>query len=91
MKILWRKRGFTTNSSGSYEWLPGQNLASSTTSVSSTTLPKTNELANLAISPRLDGLILLAAILAGASAVYLLIKELIPNKKPHAHHQKGRK
>jgi hypothetical protein len=39
MKILWRKFGFTTNSSGSYEWLPGQATTStSSISISSSTI-----------------------------------------------------
>jgi hypothetical protein len=88
MKILWRKRGFTTNSSGSYEWLPGA-ASSTSTSSASTTLPIATATTQTALAPRFDLLILVASIITGIIAITLLVKEMFQTKKTkNAHHQK---
>jgi hypothetical protein len=93
MKILWRKRGFTTNSSGSYEWLSTSTLSglsSSSSLLSSSSivsLPTTTQANSIKLAGRFDWLILLLAIATGLVSIGLIIKETLKNKK-HAHSKK---
>jgi hypothetical protein len=89
MKILWRKRGFTTNSSGSYEWLPNGLMSSSSASTTGQ-LPTTTPAASASLVGRFDILILIAAVLTGVAALSLLAKEIYSNstKKKDAGHPK---
>jgi hypothetical protein len=97
MKILWRKFGFTTNSSGSYEWLPGQASSSSSTlsvtglastsggsvasTVTATSLPVMTPASGTALSSRVDLFIFIAAISTAVISFFLLIKEFIQSHK----------
>jgi hypothetical protein len=91
MKILWRKRGFTTNSSGSYEWLPGGQFSTTSTSSKFADLPTTTPMTQTGLVGRLDMIIFIAAILAGLVSLSLLLKEVYQNKmKKHVKGQKGK-
>ncbi|NTU98815.1 hypothetical protein HGA64_02310 [Candidatus Falkowbacteria bacterium] len=82
MKIIRIKRGFTTNSSGSYEWLPGGLTSSSSTS--------TNSIASTSSSTIgwADKTILGLSVVSGILAVALTAKLLWDNKKHGSKHKK---
>jgi len=78
MKILNIKKGFTTNSSGSYEWLPL--VSSSTDSVSvreeSQFTPAGQKSGQLG-----DWILLPITVIAGIIAVGIIVKEIIKTVK----------
>ena len=83
MKILNTKKGFTTNSSGSYEWIPPiQNNAKSTASESQTMNPGQYEFTKVNQGHDIANWIILPiSIISGLIAVWLIIKELAKPKK----------
>jgi hypothetical protein len=84
VKILKIKNGFTTNSSGSYEWFPGGLFASSTPAAAteaSSTLAAAPEQAG---SPQMKGsdwAILTLSLVLGVASLFFLIKELISYRR----------
>ena len=97
MKILNTKKGFTTNSSGSYEWIPG--VTSSTTPKTSTSTETTTpsyQPIQFSEAPREtslgDIIILPISIIAGLIALSIIIKEIInTNKKEEKRKRKKSK
>ncbi|MDD5109987.1 MAG: hypothetical protein PHI63_02100 [Patescibacteria group bacterium] len=92
MKIFRITRGFTTNSSGSYEWLPGGMYASSTatgTPPVSNTLPTTSiptlPLSQYRFSPagqKIGGILLiLVGLVSGVATAIMVMREFWGKKK----------
>ncbi|OGY53741.1 MAG: hypothetical protein A3A24_00155 [Candidatus Buchananbacteria bacterium RIFCSPLOWO2_01_FULL_46_12] len=82
MRILKMVQGFTTNSSGSYEWLPlGDLFSNNQSTTASTTASDAGEikLDDYQFSPKnVVGLtFLLLSVLSGLVAVVLITKEMI--------------
>ncbi len=80
MKILNSKKGFTTNSSGSYEWIP--TATSSTSTSQSTSSPNDYQFTPAKQKFDLGTFVFLPiSIITGLVALFMILKEFFKKKK----------
>ena len=82
MKILRKFRGFTTNSSSSYEWLPGGLYSQGTITGQTSTPPLSQYTLTPATGSRIGGWLLLSlGLISGVATVVVAVREFFGNKK----------